>query len=97
MTPEILLEYRTDRKRIIQGGKSTDKQPSRYYIYKANDGRIVYTEDNRYQDKNNRDWYKNQSVWQKFPDFSGASYRWIKGDFDIADAMDYTVSDLITY
>ena len=36
-------------------------------------------------------------MWQKFPDFSGASYRWIKGDFDIADAMDYTVSDLITY
>ena len=24
MTPEILLEYRTDRKKIIQGGKSTD-------------------------------------------------------------------------
>lgn len=36
-------------------------------------------------------------MWQKFPDFSGASYCWIKGDFDIADAMDYTVSDLITY
>jgi hypothetical protein len=97
MTPEILLEYRTDRYRIIQGGASSDVQPSRYYIYKANDEKIVYTEDPRYTDKNNRDWYKNQSVWQKFPDFSGASYRWVKGDFNISDAMDYTGTDLIEY
>ena len=59
MTPEILLEYRTDRYNIIKGGMSKDKQPSRYYIYKGKDGRIVYTEDYRYTDKNSRDWYKN--------------------------------------
>ena len=62
MTPELLLEYRTDRYKIIQGGKSTDKQPSVYYIYKGKDGRIAYTEEPRYEEKT-RDWYKNQSVW----------------------------------
>ena len=97
MTPEILLEYRTDRYNIIKGGMSKDKQPRRYYIYKGKDGRIVYTEDYRYTDKNSRDWYKNQAVWQKFPDSNGSSYRWVKSLPTVSELMDYQHNDLIDY
>ena len=97
MTPELLLEYRTDRYKIIQGGKSSDKQPSVYYIYKGKDGRIAYAEDFRYTDITSRDWYKNQSVWQKFPDSSGATYRWMKSLPSIREQVDWERSDLVEY
>ena len=94
MNPQILLEYRTDRYKIISGGKSTDPQPDRYYIYEAHDGRIAFTEDWRYGKKTGRDWYKNQGPWLKFPDYSGATYRWLKDTPEVEYLMGDDATDL---
>jgi hypothetical protein len=67
MTPEILIEYRTDRYRMLNNRSSDDEQPKRFYIIKTLNNEIQYVEDPRYTDETKRSWYKNQSLYQKYP------------------------------
>ena len=89
VTPQILIEYVTDQYKIIRGiNDHADKQPEKYFIYKGLDGGLYYTEKPRYTDPNSQDYFKNQSLYQKYPDVSKSQYKYLGINMDdMNDAM----------
>ena len=98
MTPEILIEYRTDQYRMLNGRTSDDEQPRRFYIVETLNGEIVYVEDLRYTDETKREWYKNQALYQKFPAKSAVNFYHVDlANASLSDQTRYKTSELIKH
>ena len=97
VTPQILLEYRSNQYNIINNqGVDGYMQPSKYYIYKGNDDNIYYTEEPKYTSSS--DYYKNMSIYQMYPDENGSCYEHITDSrITIAKAMNYRTSSVVKY
>lgn len=97
VTPQILLEYRSNQYNIINNqGIDGYTQPSKYYIYKGNDDNIYYTEAPKYT--SSADYYKNMSIYQMYPDENGTSFEHITDSrITIANAMNYQTSSVVKY
>ena len=96
MTPEILIEYRTDQYRMLNGRTSDDEQPRRFYIVETLNGEIVYVEDLRYTDETKREWYKNQALYQKFPAKSAVNFYHVDlANASLSDQTRYKTSELV--
>ena len=92
-----MLEYRCNQYDIVSGNPSRDTQPSKYYIYKGNDDSLYYTEEKRYNSVSSYDYYKNQSLYMKYPDESRSSYRFISSNVLLSDVMNYRSSNYIKH
>ena len=92
-----MLEYRCNQYDIVSGNPSRDTQPSKYYIYKGNDDSLYYTEEKRYNSVASYDYYKNQSLYMKYPDDSRSSYRFISNNVLLSDVMNYRSSNYIKH
>lgn len=98
VTPQILIEYVTDQYKIIRGiNDHADKQPEKYFIYKGLDGGLYYTEKPRYTDPNSQDYFKNQSLYQKYPDVSKSQYKYLGINTPIEDVMNYKRTECIQH
>lgn len=95
VTPQILIEYVTDRYKIIN--KNNDYvQPNKYYIYKGIDGDLYYTEEPRYPSSDSRYLY-NQSLYQKFPDASKSKYTVFSPDASISALLASSPNDIVSH
>lgn len=96
VTPQILLEYRSNQYDIINNqGINGYAQPSKYYIYKGNDDNIYYTEEPKYASSSS-DYYKNMSIYQMYPDENGTSFEHITDSrITIEKAMNYQTSSVV--
>ena len=92
-----MLEYRCNQYDIVSGNPSRDTQPSKYYIYKGNDDSLYYTEEKRYNSVSSFDYYKNQSLYMKYPDECRSSYRFISSNVLLSDVMNYRSSNYIKH
>lgn len=91
VTPQIMLEYRTNQYDIIKENTQNDIQTDRYYVYKGLDGELYYTEDSRHVTDNK---YLDQNLYQKFPDTSRSKYTYYR---KVNDSDRLKISDIMNY
>ena len=84
-----MLEYVSDQFRILNSSSSPDRQPSRCYIYRGLDNMLYYTEQPRYPKADKENYYKNQSLYIKFPESDSTHYKYFGMDTPVSSLMDW--------